>query len=233
MEHSTTKPTILIIDDEAQIRRFLQISLEASGYKIQESSTGADGLVQAAMSQPDLIILDLGLPDLDGRDVLQRLREWTKVPIIVLSVRNSESTKIAALDAGADDYLTKPFGTGELLARIRVALRHASAHTQESTEFISGALAVDLLARTVKLHGEIVKLTSTEYALLKIFVQHAGRVLLHGQLLREIWGPGFVNETQYLRVYIAQLRRKLEDDPANPQLFLTEPGIGYRLVVRE
>lgn len=233
MEHSTTKPTILIIDDEAQIRRFLQISLEASGYKVQEANTGEDGLVQAAMSHPDLIILDLGLPDQDGLDVLKRLREWTKVPVIVLSVRNNETVKIAALDIGADDYLTKPFGTGELLARIRVALRHASTHMQDSSEFISGPLSVDLAARTVKLHGDMVKLTSTEYALLKMFVQHAGKVLLHGHLLREIWGPGFVNETQYLRVYIAQLRRKLEEDPANPRLLLTEPGIGYRLAVLE
>lgn len=233
MEQSTTKPAILIIDDEAQIRRFLQISLEASGYRVQEANNGDQGLIQAAMTHPDLIILDLGLPDQDGLDVLKRLREWTKVPIIVLSVRNNETAKIAALDNGADDYLTKPFGIGELLARIRVALRHASTHIQDSTEFVSGALTVDLVARTVRLHGEMIKLTSTEYALLKMFVQHAGKVLLHSHLLREIWGPGFVNETQYLRVYIAQLRRKLEEDPAKPQLLLTEPGIGYRLTVLE
>ncbi len=227
------KPVILIIDDEAQIRRFLQISLEASGYRVYEATTGADGLVQATMTRPDLIILDLGLPDHDGLHVVQRLREWTKVPVIVLSVRNSETDKIAALDAGADDYLSKPFGTGELLARIRVALRHASAHNQESTVFTSGPLSVDISARIVRVHDDIVKLTSTEYSLLKLFVQHAGRVLLHGFLLREIWGPGFTNETQYLRVYIAQLRRKLEDDPANPTLLLTEPGIGYRLALPE
>lgn len=228
-----SKPSILIIDDEAQIRRFLQISLEASGYRVHEAVTGADGLVQATMTRPDLIILDLGLPDQDGLSVLIRLREWTPVPVIVLSVRSSETDKIAALDAGADDYLTKPFGTGELLARIRVALRHASTHTQDSPVFISGPLAVDLATRTVKIHNEVVKLTSTEYALLRMFVQHAGKVLLHGHLLREIWGPGFTEETQYLRVYIAQLRRKLEDDPANPRLLLTEPGIGYRLTIPE
>lgn len=228
-----SKPVILIIDDEAQIRRFLQISLEASGYRVHEAVTGADGLVQATMTRPELIILDLGLPDQDGLTVLRRLREWTPVPVIVLSVRNNETDKIAALDAGADDYLTKPFGTGELLARIRVALRHASTHAQDSPVFTSGPLTVDLAARTVKLHNEIVRLTSTEYALLRMFVQHAGKVLLHGHLLREIWGPGFIEETQYLRVYIAQLRRKLEDDPANPRLLLTEPGIGYRLAILE
>lgn len=228
-----SKPVILIIDDEAQIRRFLQISLEASGYRVHEAITGADGLVQATMTRPELIILDLGLPDQDGLTVLRRLREWTPVPVIVLSVRNNETDKIAALDAGADDYLTKPFGTGELLARIRVALRHASTHAQDSPVFTSGPLTVDLAARTVKLHDEIIRLTSTEYALLRMFVQHAGKVLLHGHLLREIWGPGFIEETQYLRVYIAQLRRKLEDDPANPRLLLTEPGIGYRLAILE
>lgn len=228
-----SKPVILIIDDEAQIRRFLQISLEASGYRVHEAVTGADGLVQATMTRPELIILDLGLPDQDGLTVLRRLREWTPVPVIVLSVRNNETDKIAALDAGADDYLTKPFGTGELLARIRVALRHASTHAQDSPVFTSGPLTVDLAARTVKLHNETVRLTSTEYALLRMFVQHAGKVLLHGHLLREIWGPGFIEETQYLRVYIAQLRRKLEDDPANPRLLLTEPGIGYRLAILE
>lgn len=228
-----SKPVILIIDDEAQIRRFLQISLEASGYRVHEAVTGADGLVQATMTRPELIILDLGLPDQDGLTVLRRLREWTPVPVIVLSVRNNETDKIAALDAGADDYLTKPFGTGELLARIRVALRHASTHAQDSPVFTSGPLTVDLAARTVKLHNDIIRLTSTEYALLRMFVQHAGKVLLHGHLLREIWGPGFIEETQYLRVYIAQLRRKLEDDPANPRLLLTEPGIGYRLAILE
>lgn len=228
-----SKPVILIIDDEAQIRRFLQISLEASGYRVHEAVTGADGLVQATMTRPELIILDLGLPDQDGLTVLRRLREWTPVPVIVLSVRDNETDKIAVLDAGADDYLTKPFGTGELLARIRVALRHASTHAQDSPVFTSGPLTVDLAARTVKLHNEIVRLTSTEYALLRMFVQHAGKVLLHGHLLREIWGPGFIEETQYLRVYIAQLRRKLEDDPANPRLLLTEPGIGYRLAILE
>lgn len=228
-----SKPVILIIDDEAQIRRFLQISLEASGYRVHEAVTGADGLVQATMTRPELIILDLGLPDQDGLTVLKRLREWTPVPVIVLSVRNNETDKIAALDAGADDYLTKPFGTGELLARIRVALRHASTHAQDSPVFTSGPLTVDLAARTVKLRNEIIRLTSTEYALLRMFVQHAGKVLLHGHLLREIWGPGFIEETQYLRVYIAQLRRKLEDDPANPRLLLTEPGIGYRLAILE
>ena len=226
-----SKPVILIVDDEAQIRRFLQISLEAHGYRVHEATTAEDGLVQAAMSRPDLVILDLGLPDQDGISVLKRLREWTHIPIIVLSVRNHESDKIDALDAGADDYLSKPFSTGELLARIRVALRHASAHIQESTEFTTGPVTVDLSSRIVRVRGEVVRLTSTEYSLLRMFVQHAGRVLLHGYLLREIWGPGFVNETQYLRVYIAQLRRKLEDDHTNPRLILTEPGIGYRLAV--
>lgn len=227
------KPVVLIIDDEAQIRRFLQISLEAAGYKVHEATTGANGLIQSTMARPDIIILDLGLPDMDGLSVVQRLREWTSVPVIVLSVRSSEHDKIAALDAGADDYLSKPFGTGELLARIRVALRHASAHQQESTTFVSGPLHVDLSARIVRVHDDIIRLTSTEYSLLRLFVQHAGRVLLHSFLLREIWGPGFVEETQYLRVYIAQLRRKIEDNPAAPRLLLTEPGIGYRLAIIE
>lgn len=219
---------ILIIDDEAQIRRFLRITLEANNYQVHEAKTGQEGLTQAQQLRPDLVILDLGLPDMDGSIVLQKLREWMNAPIIMLSVRDNDASKIAALDGGADDYLTKPFSVGELLARLRVAQRHNQAITEPEV-FQSGSLVVDLMRHTVVVDGEAVKLTNTEYALVRMLVQHAGQTLTHRQILREVWGPQYVDETHYLRVYIAQLRQKLEADPARPTLILTEPGVGYRL----
>ena len=227
---SEEKPTVaLVIDDEVQIRRLLRITLEAHGYKVFEAATGQEGLSEAAQHRPAIVLLDLGLPDLDGVTILKRLREWSKVPVLVLSVRDREEDKIAALDAGADDYVTKPFSTGELLARLRVAQRHVSP-AADLAVFSSGAMQVDLTARVVTVKGREVKLTATEYALLRLFVQHAGKVLTHRQILREVWGPTYVEQTHYLRVYLAHLREKLEADPAQPRLFLTEPGVGYRLV---
>lgn len=222
-------PQVLVIDDELQIRRFLRISLEANGYGVHETSTGQDALVKAAQLRPDLIILDLGLPDMDGLDVLRRLREWTIIPVIILSVRDADRDKVTALDIGADDYLSKPFSVEELLARLRVAQRHAQPNPESST-FTAASLQVDLARRLVTVRGEPVKLTPTEYALLRLLIQHAGRVLTHRQILREVWGPEYVEETHYLRVYFAQLRQKIEDDPALPKIIVTEPGVGYRLV---
>jgi two-component system KDP operon response regulator KdpE len=225
-------PAILVIDDEIQIRRLLKLTLEANGFKIFLAESGEDGLVRAAMDRPDLIILDLGLPDAEGIDVLKKLREWATLPILILSVRNAESDIIAALDGGADDYLTKPFRTGELLARIRTALRHRQAPLTE-TVFTFGAVVVDLAAHTVKKGGEFIKLTATEYSLLSLFVRNAGKVLTHRYLLEQVWGHAYAAETQYTRVYVGQLRKKLEDDPANPRYLLTESGIGYRLAMDE
>ena len=219
----------LVIDDEPQIRRLLRVTLEANGYRVFDAATGQDGIAQTAQRRPDVVLLDLGLPDLNGVEVLKRLREWSRVPVIVLSVRDREEDKIAALDAGADDYVTKPFNSGELLARLRVAQRHAQPTTASSV-FRAGSLEVDMTARVVKLGGREVKLTATEYSLLRLFVQHAGKVLTHLQILREVWGPTYVEQTHYLRVYVAHLREKLEADPAQPALFITEPGVGYRLV---
>lgn len=224
----TEGPQILIVDDELQIRRFLRVSLEANGYDVHESDAGHDAIVKTAQLRPDLVILDMGLPDMDGLEVLKRLREWTKTPVIILSVRDSDRDKIAALDAGADDYLTKPFSTEELLARMRVAQRHAQPQEQEAV-FTVGNVQVDFARRLVTRNGEPVKLTPTEYALLRLLIQHAGRVLTHRQILKEVWGPEYVDELHYLRVYFAQLRQKLEDDPTLPKLILTEPGVGYRL----
>lgn len=223
-------PRILIIDDEIQIRRFLRFALEASDYRVYEADTGREGLLSAAKHRPDLIVLDLGLPDMTGHEVLSALREWTRTPIIVLSVRDSDQDKVAALDGGADDYLTKPFSTDELLARIRAAMRHAQPEPDEPV-LTFGAVQIDLARRIVTRAGEPVKLTPTEYALLKLMAQHAGRVLTHQQILREVWGAEYLNETHYLRVYFAQLRQKLEDNPALPTLLITEPGVGYRLRV--
>lgn len=222
-------PHVLIVDDELQIRRFLRISLEANGYHVQETNNGQDAIVKVAQLRPDLVILDMGLPDIDGLDVLRRLREWTKTPVIILSVRDSDRDKVAALDAGADDYLTKPFSVEELMARIRVAQRHNQPELEESV-FKFGDLEVDMARRLVTKKDVPVKLTPTEYALLRLLIQHAGKVLTHRQILREVWGPEYVNETHYLRVYFAQLRQKLEDDPTLPRIILTEPGVGYRLV---
>ena len=223
-------PTILVIDDEIQIRRFLRISLEANGYVVIETATGQDGINGVAQRRPDLVILDLGLPDMDGLDVLRRLREWTAVPVIVLSVRDSDRIKVAALDAGADDYLTKPFSLEELMARLRVMQRRVGA-AQESPVFTTGKLKVDLNRRVVTVNEEIVKLTPTEYALLRYLVRNAGKVVTHKQILREVWGPEYMDETHYLRVYFAQLRQKIEDDSSIPRLILTEPGVGYRLTI--
>lgn len=221
---------VLIIDDELQIRRFLQISLEANGYTVHLTETGEEGLLRAAHLRPDLIILDMGLPDIDGLEVLKRLRTWTRTPVIILSVRDADSDKVAALDNGADDYLTKPFSMVELMARVRVAQRHALPDTQEEEIFEIKQLRVDLARRLVTVNGEVVKLSPTEYALLRLMIQHAGQVLTHRQILREVWGPEYINETHYLRVYFAQLRQKIEANPALPEILLTESGIGYRLI---
>jgi two-component system KDP operon response regulator KdpE len=223
---------ILIVDDEVQMRRLLEMTLEQDGYRLVVAETGGQALTRAAMDRPELVVLDLGLPDMDGMDVLRRVREWSTAPIIVVSVRNLESDIIAALDAGADDYLNKPFRSGELLARVRTALRHR-ATTSQNPVFTSGDVVVDLAARTVKKGGRHVQLTSIEYSLLALFVRHAGRVLTHKHILTEVWGPSFEGETQYTRVYVGHLRRKLEDDPAHPKLLITESGIGYRLAPDE
>jgi two-component system, OmpR family, KDP operon response regulator KdpE len=220
--------TALIIDDEPQIRRLLRVILEGNGYRVCDAATGNDGILKAAQCRPEVVLLDLGLPDIEGLEVLRRLREWSRVPVVILSVRDREEDKIAALDAGADDYVTKPFSSGELLARLRAALRHTQG---QSTEIIfrSGSLEMDLAARVVRKNGKEVKLTPTEYALLRLFITHAGKVLTHRQLLTEIWGP-HVKDTQYLRVHIAHLRDKIEDKPSCPELIITEPSIGYRLL---
>jgi two-component system KDP operon response regulator KdpE len=223
-------PIVLVIDDEMQIRRLLHMNLESNGYRVYEAATGNDGLTLAAALKPDIVLLDLGLPDMDGMDALQRLREWSQIPVIVVSVRNTVEDKIAILDAGADDYLVKPFNMTELLARLRVAQRHGQP-IQNEPVFRQGALAVDLANRRVTVNDLPIKLSSTEYSLLRAFIQHAGKVLTHRQLLREVWGPEYETETQYLRVYMTMLRHKLETDPANPQLLITEPGVGYRLVI--
>ena len=218
---------ILVIDDEVQIRRLLAITLSANGYKISEASTGKEGLALAATGQHVLIILDLGLPDADGLDILKQLREWYQKPIIILSVRNTEEDIIKALENGANDYLTKPFRTGELLARIRVSIRQSLGITEKPIlEF--GTLTIDIANHIVRLHNEIIKLTSTEFSLLALLARNEGRVLTHQYILKEVWGIGYIEQSQYLRVYIAQLRKKIEDDPATPKLIHTESGIGYR-----
>ncbi len=218
---------ILIIDDEVQIRRLLEITLSANDYKISEASTGKEGLALAATGQPALIILDLGLPDADGLDILKKLREWYHKPIIILSVRSSEDVIIKALDCGANDYLTKPFRTGELLARIRVAIRQSQGIADKPIlEF--GELVIDLTKHIVHKNNEIIKLTSTEFSLLALLAKNEGRVLTHQFILKEVWGMGYIEQTQYLRVFVAQLRKKIEDDPAKPKLLNTESGIGYR-----
>lgn len=224
------KIKVLIIDDENAIRRFLRTSLTAHGYLVHEATNGEDGLIQAASVQPDLIILDLGLPGLSGIEVTHRIREWTDTPIIILSVQNQDSDKIEALDAGADDYLTKPFSVGELTARLRVAMRHMRKEEPEPI-FKVGKLCVDLATRLVSYEGKELQLTPTEYDLLRLFVQYSGRVLTHQQLLREVRGAGYQTETHLLRVHVSNLRHKIEADPTNPQYILTEPGVGYRLVM--
>lgn len=225
---SDRRNRVLIIDDEGPIRKFLRVSLAARDFDVEEAATGCEGISQTARYRPDLVLLDLGLPDLDGKKVIEGLREWTQVPIIVLSVRDQEQDKIAALDAGADDYVTKPFGIGELLARIQVSLRRSLAEENDPV-ITCGELAVDLQARRVTKRGQEVKLTPNEYEILKVLIKHAGRVLTHRQILQTVWGHQYGSDTQYIRVYIGQLRRKLEDDSARPQYILTESGIGYRL----
>jgi two-component system KDP operon response regulator KdpE len=225
-------PTVVVIEDEPQIRRFLRAALPGQGYRLFEAATGADGLIEAASRQPDVLVVDLGLPDMDGLTVIERVREWSAVPIIVLSARGQEADKVAALDAGADDYLSKPFGIGELLARLRVALRHAARFARDTPDavFTVGELQVDLGRRRVVAQGAEVHLTPLEYRLLATLVRHAGKVVTQRQLLAEVWGPNAAEQAHYLRVYTAHLRRKLERDPARPRYLLTEPGVGYRLL---
>jgi two-component system KDP operon response regulator KdpE len=227
------EPVVVLIEDEPQIRRFLRATLTGQGYRLFEATTGAIGLVEAGSRQPDVVIVDLGLPDMDGLEVIRRLREWTAVPVIVLSARGQERDKVTALDAGADDYVSKPFGAGELLARIRVALRHAASASSEAAEapFKAGELHVDLLRRQVLVGGTEVRLTPIEYKLLTTLVRHAGKVVTHQQLLREVWGPAHTDQAHYVRIYMAHLRHKLEAEPARPRYLLTEPGVGYRLAV--
>jgi two-component system, OmpR family, KDP operon response regulator KdpE len=224
----STLPPLLVIDDELQIRRLLQRHLEAEGYQVMLAENGTEGLHRAATERPEAVILDLSLPDMDGVDVLRKLRAWSDVPVIILSVRSAEPDIVACLDAGADDYLVKPFRSGELLARLRLAIRHRP-RVDSSPVFAAGDLTVDLVARSVKMKGEVVKLTATEYSLLALFVRNAGRVLTHRYILEQVWGPAFAGETQYTRVYVGQLRKKLEADPQQPRMFLTEAGIGYRM----
>jgi two-component system KDP operon response regulator KdpE len=225
----TPSPLVLVIDDEVQIRRLLRLMLEGGGYRVREADSGRLGLSEAAASQPDGILLDLGLPDMDGTAVVGRLREWTQAPVLVLTVRNGEDDKIAALDAGADDYLTKPFSSRELLARLRALLRRSHA-AAEPTAVNFGDVTIDLAARIVRRAGAEIKLTTKEYALLRLLAQHRGRVITHRQILRELWGPHAEESTSYLRVQMTHLRKKLEADPRQPRHLKTESGIGYRLV---
>lgn len=225
-------PVVLVIDDEIQIRRLLRLSLEAHNYQVREATTGQEGIQQVAVSRPDLIILDLGLPDMDGLEVIKKVREWCQAPVLILSVRNSEQDKIDLLDAGANDFITKPFGMGELLARMRAALRHSLPDTSDGI-FKTGDLMIDFSRRIVVKNGNELKLTPTEYTLLRYLARHAGKVVTHNQIIHELWGPSSQPDTSYLRVYVLQIRRKIEDDPANPRLLITEPGVGYRLMCDE
>lgn len=228
-----TDPVIIIIEDDPSIRRFLRTSLSTHGFNVFDADTGKQGIVEVGVRKPDLLILDLGLPDMDGIDVIKAIRVWSTVPIIILSARSTEQQKVDALDVGADDYLTKPFGFGELLARIRVALRH-SVRLQEQIQgdvFITGSLSVDLLNRVVSIDGQDIHLTPIQYRLLTVLVKNAGKVLTHQQILKEVWGPSFEENAHYLRIYMSQLRQKLEADPTQPKLLLTESGVGYRLKV--
>ncbi len=219
--------TILVIDDEKQIRRLLEITLTANGHKVILSANGRDGLVDAVTHNPSLILLDLGLPDTDGQEILKKLREWYQKPVIILSVRDSEEEIIKALDNGANDFITKPFRTGELLARIRAALRSGN-ELSDTSELTFGSLTIDIPGRVVRKNNEILKLTATEFSLLLMLAKNSGRVLTHQYILKEIWGYGYIEQTQYLRVFVAQLRKKIEDNPAKPRLLITESGIGYR-----
>lgn len=220
---------VLVIDDEPQIRKLLKVALSAYGYTIEEAADGEEGIAKTAAFKPDIVIVDLGLPDMDGKDVVKSIREWSTVPIIILSARDQETEKIQALDLGADDYVAKPFGPGELMARIRVCLRRSAAGEHEST-ILCGGLKIDLLLRRVTVEGREVKLTPTEYEMLKVLAQNAGRVLTHKQLLKMVWGRSYDADMHYIRVYIGQLRHKIEIDPTQPQYIITESGIGYRLM---
>ncbi|MDJ1157323.1 response regulator [Chelatococcus sp. SYSU_G07232] len=224
----TTATRVLVVDDEPQIQRFLKPSLTAAGYEVAAAADGREALRLIATTAPDVVVLDLGLPDMDGKEVIAAVREWSQVPIIVLSARDREAEKIAALDLGADDYVNKPFGIGELMARLRAALRHKAREAGETEVFRSGELVVDTVKRLVTRRGERVRLTPKEYDLLHVLTRHAGRVVTHRQLLQAVWGPAHVEDTQYLRVFVGQLRQKIEEDPAEPRLVLTEPGVGYR-----
>jgi two-component system KDP operon response regulator KdpE len=230
-EEEPKSPLILVIEDDSQMRRFLRAVLTNEGYHLIEATTAQEGIKQVGLRHPDLIILDLGLPDRDGLEVTRDLREWTTTPIIVLTARSQENDKVAALDIGADDYLTKPFGTNELLARLRVALRHAIRAVQGSDEpaFTAGDLRVDLVYRKVFIGEKEIHLTPIEYQLLLMLIQYAGKVVTHRQLLHDVWGPAYVDESHYLRIYMRQLRHKLEADPTRPRYLITEPGVGYRL----
>ena len=226
---NTSAISVLIVEDEKQIRRFVRTSLEAQGHKVFEAETAKAGLIEAGTRKPDLVILDLGLPDLDGVEFIRDLRAWSTMPVIVLSARTNEADKIAALDAGADDYLTKPFGVGELLARVRVALRRVASGPEGDAVVEFGAVRVDLANRAVTRGSALVHLTAIEYRLLSALARNLGKVITHRQLLRDVWGPSHVEQSHYLRIYMGQLRHKLEDDPARPRHFLTETGVGYRL----
>jgi two-component system KDP operon response regulator KdpE len=224
-------PRVLVIDDEPQIRRFLDIGLRAEGYEVLLAATGEDGLAQAATQSPDRVILDLGLPDMEGHAVLAELRQWSQLPVLMLSVRNAESEKVSALDHGANDYMTKPFGIQELMARLRALLRNRPGAPEHPPRYDDGHLAVDLARREVSLDGAPLALTRKEYAVLALLLQHAGRVVTQQQLLREVWGPTHTGDSQYLRIVIGKLRQKLGDDPANPRWLKTEPGVGHRFIV--
>ncbi|PAV49723.1 DNA-binding response regulator [Pseudomonas sp. HAR-UPW-AIA-41] len=222
-------PSVLVIDDEAQIRKFLRISLCAQGYRVLEAGSGREGLEQAALGRPDLVVLDLGLPDLDGQQVLRELREWSQVPVLVLSVRAGEGEKVQALDAGANDYVIKPFGIQEFLARVRVLLRQSQTDQQPAVQVRTGDLLVDFAYRRVLLAEQEVPLTRKEYAVLALLARHLGRVVTQQQLLKDVWGPSHADDSHYLRIVIGHLRQKLADDPAAPRFIATEPGVGYRL----
>lgn len=232
-EPSSTPARILVVDDEPQIRRFLEISLRAQGYTVDLAATGRDGLAQCALHRPDLVVLDLGLPDLDGHAVLRELRQWTTVPVIMLTVRSGEAEKVAALDAGANDYVTKPFGTQELMARIRSLLRAHARADGASQDFDDGRLRIDVARREVRLDGALVTLTRKEYALLLLLARNAGRVVTQPQILREVWGASHDRDTHYIRILVAKLRQKLGDDAATPTAIITEPGVGLKLIARD
>ena len=225
------RPLVLVVEDEPQMRKFVRIALESHDYRVIEAATAAEAIQQAASHTPDAVVLDLGLPDMDGMNVTRRLREWSAVPIVVISARGQEDSKVEALDGGADDYLTKPFGAAELMARLRVALRHASASREPPSAVVrvGDDVEVDLVKRLVHVRGQEVHLTPIEYKLLTALLKHAGMVMTHRHLLEQVWGPGHAHQLQYLRVYMTQLRHKLESNPARPKFLLTEPGIGYRL----